>query len=134
MNSAKLEADAADRGTREGAKHTRIDGHLISPLAGGEDVAFTRGLGHRTEAERLQTRLAVAAHNSYLEHCGPRAVECAEADLLGRALDACRLALKHLYNRGQWDKDRETWKALESVLSEVGYSLTDAIAKKAGGK
>lgn len=36
-------------------------------------------------------RLYSAAHDSYYKHCGARAVECAEADLLGEALGS----LKH---------------------------------------
>lgn len=38
------------------------------------------------------TRLIVAACNSYDRHFGPRAIEAAEADLLGRALEALRMA------------------------------------------
>jgi hypothetical protein len=37
---------------------------------------------------RLNARLFAAAYTSYDKHCGPRAVECAEADLLGEALKA----------------------------------------------
>lgn len=40
--------------------------------------------------------LLAAAANSYRKHCGPRAVECAEADLLGELLEACRVAVEHI--------------------------------------
>lgn len=35
-------------------------------------------------------RLFVASRNSYAKHCGPLAIQCAEDDLLGLALDALR--------------------------------------------
>lgn len=35
-------------------------------------------------------RLLTAAYTSYDKHCGPRAVECAEGDLLGEALELLR--------------------------------------------
>ncbi len=37
--------------------------------------------------------LLAAAYTSYDKHCGPRAVELAEADLLGQALEVCRRGL-----------------------------------------
>lgn len=40
------------------------------------------------------TRLIAAAVNSYDKHCGPRAVECAEADLLGELLEALQCFLR----------------------------------------
>ena len=45
----------------------------------------------RSEAEvHANARLLRAAYNSYDRHCGERAVEAAEADLLGQALEALR--------------------------------------------
>lgn len=35
-------------------------------------------------------RLLAAAFNSYDKHCGDRAIECAEGDLLGELIEACR--------------------------------------------
>ena len=50
-----------------------------------EEIGCIRGEGSLDDAH-----LIVAAHNSYLKHCGPRAVECAEGDLLGELLDVCQ--------------------------------------------
>ena len=38
-------------------------------------------------------RLLCRAYNSYDKHCGARAVKCAEDDLLGQALEACKRIL-----------------------------------------
>jgi hypothetical protein len=48
------------------------------------------GLGER----EANARLLRAAYNSYDKHCGERAVEAAEADLLGQALEALDRAVK----------------------------------------
>lgn len=37
------------------------------------------------------------AGQSYTMHCGARAVACAEADLLGKALEVCRMATEGPY-------------------------------------
>ena len=42
------------------------------------------------EEAKPNSRLIAAAVNSYDKHCGERAVECAEADLLGELLEACK--------------------------------------------
>lgn len=47
--------------------------------------------GHKPEG-KANARLLAAAYTSYDKHCGPRAIECAEGDLLGEALEACRKA------------------------------------------
>lgn len=47
-----------------------------------------------TRDQTHNARQAVAAVNSYSKHCGPRAVECAEADLLGEALAALQRVLR----------------------------------------
>ncbi len=39
-------------------------------------------------------RLLAASYTSYDKHCGPHAVECAERDLLGEALDVARRLLR----------------------------------------
>ena len=41
--------------------------------------------------EVADARLIAAACNSYDMHCGERAVECAEGDLLGEALELCKV-------------------------------------------
>jgi hypothetical protein len=38
-------------------------------------------------------RAFAACINSYVAHCGPNAIECAEGDLLGEMIDACKYAL-----------------------------------------
>ena len=49
----------------------------------------------RSEAEvHANAKLLRAAYNSYDMHCGNRAVEAAEADLLGQALEALDRAVK----------------------------------------
>lgn len=48
----------------------------------------------RPEAETVDTAiLLAAAYTSYDKHCGDRAVECAEADLLGELADVLRALL-----------------------------------------
>lgn len=42
------------------------------------------------QAHHQNGRLLVAAWNSYDKHCGSRAVECAEGDLLGELLEALK--------------------------------------------
>ena len=39
------------------------------------------------DGSEANARLIAAAVNSYAKHCGERAVECAEADLLGELLE-----------------------------------------------
>lgn len=46
------------------------------------------------ELSRLNARRIVATANSYIKHCGPRATECAEDDLLGKLIEACKAASK----------------------------------------
>ena len=43
---------------------------------------------------RTDLRLQQAAGDSYRRHCGRQAVECAEGDLLGELLTACRLLVR----------------------------------------
>ena len=50
------------------------------------------------ETQIANGRLLAASYNSYDKHCGPRAVECAEGDLLGEALEACEAFLE------KWDR------------------------------
>lgn len=49
---------------------------------------------HETPEEtEFNTRLLAAAYNSYDKHCGTNAVECAEGDLLGDLIKACKFLL-----------------------------------------
>ena len=52
-------------------------------------VAHVLYLGQQ---EHANARLLAAGFTSYDKHCGPRAVECAEGDLLGELLEACKQA------------------------------------------
>ena len=65
-----------------------LDGFAII-RAGEERVAHTTSNRDNPDEWTANARLLAAAYNSYDKHCGPRAVECAEADLLGEALAAC---------------------------------------------
>lgn len=61
----------------------------------GRFVAETRmsEMPHHASEDVKNFRLLTAAYTSYDKHCGARAVECAEADLLGEALGALRKLL-----------------------------------------
>lgn len=69
-------------------------------------------------------KLLAAAYTSYDKHCGPRAVECAEADLLGEALAAIRAVapyLKMLSDEGYIaESDREAARAVLAKASGAG--------------
>jgi hypothetical protein len=54
---------------------------------------------------KIKGRLLVAAYNSYGKHFGPRAVEAAEADLLGEAL-AIVEAFEDVYRNGYPEGER----------------------------
>jgi hypothetical protein len=45
------------------------------------------------DVQEANARLIAAACNSYDKHCGKRAIECAEGDLLGELLTACEAVL-----------------------------------------
>lgn len=48
-------------------------------------------MGERTPNPfALYKQLQNASASSYRKHCGPRAVECAEGDLLGEAIEALK--------------------------------------------
>jgi hypothetical protein len=65
-------------------------------------------------------RLFVASRNSYAKHCGPNAIQCAEDDLLGQALDALRRAVNILDAEseacGMYTAHREI---IDNVLSRL---------------
>ena len=76
---------------------------------------------------RDSARLIAGAYSSYDRHCGDHAVECAEGDLLGECLTACKKVLR-MYNSanpitgsGQWEK-----------ISEIPQILGGAIDKALG--
>lgn len=58
----------------------------------GELNAVVKALREREYQTALKTQDAVL---SYRKHCGPRAVECAEQDLLGEALALASRVHKH---------------------------------------
>lgn len=58
-------------------------------------------------------RLIVAACNSYDRQCGERAIEAAEADLLGKALEALRMA------RPSVELDLITANEIDAILSQA---------------
>lgn len=67
-------------------------------------------------------RLFEAAFNSYDKHCGPRAVECAEGDLLGEALDALGTLCRHrdeLLNNIDCGEEFEARERARAVLSKA---------------
>lgn len=61
-------------------------------------------------------RLLAAAYTSYDKHCGPRAIEAAEDDLLGQALDV----LSNLANSFEKHRPKEYWDAARAVLKQAG--------------
>ena len=75
----------------KGWVHPNFDG--LSPQATNGDTAICEPLGPDRAAN---ARLITAAVNSYDKHCGSRAVECAEGDLLGELLEALDDAAYHL--------------------------------------
>lgn len=68
------------------------------------------------------SRLLAAAYNSYDKHCGPRAVACAEADLLGEAL----AALRHFLEQPLDESDI----GVDSCISEARAVLAKAQGAK----
>lgn len=60
-------------------------------------------------------RLIAAAYTSYDKHCGERAVECAEGDLLGKLLHACEETLRDVECRF----DGIDFEVIERRLSDV---------------
>ena len=62
-------------------------------------------------------RLIVAACNSYDRQCGERAIEAAEADLLGKALEALREIRSANPMNINGAIDSETWAKIDAILS-----------------
>lgn len=72
-------------GNANGRGLIRIECGNESADAGEHIASMPRG----EKSERM-ARLLTNAASSYFKHCGPRAIECAEADLLGEAIKALR--------------------------------------------
>jgi hypothetical protein len=66
--------------------------------------------------------LTVAAVNSYANHCGERAVECAEEDLLGECLKQIEDIVTHIERAGSEyiEDDSQTHIELRTVLAKAG--------------
>ena len=64
---------------------------------------------------KIKGRLLVAAYNSYGKHFGPRAVEAAEADLLGEAIEAIRFALSRSNGTEEDAYAEITWEAVSKM-------------------
>ena len=69
------------------AKVWDYDPDIDAPwLLGAEEKRILHG--SIVASSEANARLVAAAYTSYDRHCGPRAVECAEGDLLGEAISA----------------------------------------------
>lgn len=77
--------------------------------------------GHLSE-QKANARLIAASYNSYDKHCGKRAVKCAESDLLGELLEACKAALNELTDIHRANPD-------EPISLAVINQLEAALAK-----
>ena len=64
-------------------------GSQVTAFDNQTTVAMAWPVGSPDE-ERGNARLLAAAYTSYDKHCGERAVECAEVDLLGELLIVCK--------------------------------------------
>lgn len=95
--------------------HNRLN-HPVTPT-----IAIVK---ERIGQTNSNLRLLAAAYNSYDKHCGERAIECAEGDLLGELLEACKSAydfmIPHI-RAGASKEDQTTF-----------LKLADAIAKPEG--
>lgn len=95
----------------------RTDGFKVD----GVVVSLPTGDEYRQEFQERQAanaRLISAACNSYDRQCGERAIEAAEADLLGKALEALReIRLANPMNiNGAIESS--TWTKIDAILSQ----------------
>jgi hypothetical protein len=90
-----------------------------------KDWFIARTLGGNDEAN---ARLIVAACNSYNKHYGPRAVECAEDDLLGELLKACKLCVRAMDNVLEPPDVVTTgdWSNLEAIRRQTEAAIAKA--------
>lgn len=80
--------------TRFSEEHGDITLSPVGIVRGRESVCRVHYNCHVPREESVANgRLLSAARNSYDKHCGPLAVECAEADLLGEALTLIRMSI-----------------------------------------
>lgn len=120
--------------TECGWEIVEYDGEILAIHALNSDwrVCFMATPGSSpNEMSRIEAnaRLIVAACNSYDRHFGPRAIEAAEADLLGKALEALReLRPSNLGAIPGWMSDDETLpvditigelRRLDAILSQA---------------
>lgn len=127
------------------AKHTPwkyvTEGVHVVDTKEGHPIADIRGWGWLTgrgggacalsegEAREIQNgwgQLIAAASNSYRKNCGPRAVECAEKDLLGEALKAVHIARSWL--------QAAVDDGIHRDRAHADLQLLDAVLAKTGGK
>jgi len=87
-------------------------------------INMTQKIEIWAEIEHART----SAYATYEKHCGPRAVECADGDLLGELLNACKTSLANHETRCAMAGPYEP--ALRS--SPHAKQLRDAIAKATG--
>lgn len=94
---------------------------LLIVRSGLVPVALVRDGFSRTGDEIEGTaRLFAAAYTSYDKHCGERAVECAEGDLLGELLHACEETLREVECRFDGIDFEVIERRLSDVLSKGG--------------
>ena len=81
---------------------------------------------HQAVAEVITTRedarLLGAAYNSYDEHCGEHAVECAENDLLGKLLETCRHDVVELANLASMVDPEQTREYMSTVYAAIAMT------------
>lgn len=69
-------------------------------VAGVHRIGRARGSPEADAKAIANARLLAAAYTSYDKHCGPRAVECAEGDLLGELIGALKALVLCIGERG----------------------------------
>ena len=78
-------------------------------------------------------RLLIAAYNTYDKHCGQRAIECAEQDVLGELLAALKksqVAIDELMTEFISHKRAANWL----IINDAGVMAGKVIAKIEGGE
>ncbi len=86
-------------------------------------VAVVQG-GSSATAETVKRWLPCAdllthAYNSYDKHCGEKAVECAEEDLLGQALEALKRTRSFIVGSSR-SFENIALQLIDAVLTKVG--------------
>lgn len=110
------------------AKHTpgplgarELSKGRLSLYCGGRFVCGieTSDLAHVASEDRANADLICSAYTSYDKHCGVRAIECAEADLLGEALEACKELVEGWDRAGQSEKLDVAIRSARAVLAKA---------------